>query len=148
MRLWSIDPSYLDAIGLIALWREALLAKKVLEGKTKGYKFHPQLIRFKKSTDPITAISAYLSYVYFEAKRRGYSFNKDKISIIELKEIIPVTKGQLQFEVRHLKEKIKKRKKHWISESKIISPDSRIIPNSVFRIVDGDIEEWEKDAKR
>jgi len=42
MRIWSIHPKYLDAKGLVALWRETLLAKHVLEGKTKGYTNHPQ----------------------------------------------------------------------------------------------------------
>jgi len=32
-----MHPKYLDRSGLITLWREALLAQKVLEGKTKGY---------------------------------------------------------------------------------------------------------------
>jgi len=30
MRLWSLHPRYLDAKGLVALWREGLLAQKVL----------------------------------------------------------------------------------------------------------------------
>jgi len=30
MRLWTIHPKYLDRQGLLALWREALLAQKVL----------------------------------------------------------------------------------------------------------------------
>ena len=53
MRLWSIHPKYLDTKGLLAVWREALLAKKVLENKTKGYKNHPQLERFKQQNDPL-----------------------------------------------------------------------------------------------
>ncbi|HEU5178767.1 MAG TPA: pyrimidine dimer DNA glycosylase/endonuclease V, partial [Burkholderiales bacterium] len=32
MRLWSLHPKYLDARGLVALWREALLAQAVLRG--------------------------------------------------------------------------------------------------------------------
>jgi len=38
MRLWSIHPSYLDRQGLLAVWREGLLALKVLKGETIGYK--------------------------------------------------------------------------------------------------------------
>ena len=52
MRLWSIHPKYLGTKGLVALWREALLAQKVLQGNTKGYKIalryfglKPQIIR-------------------------------------------------------------------------------------------------------
>ena len=32
MRLWTLHPQYLDAQGLTALWRESLLARKVLQG--------------------------------------------------------------------------------------------------------------------
>jgi hypothetical protein len=47
MRLWTIHPRYLDSQGLVALWREALLARAVLRGETRGYRHHPQLIRFR-----------------------------------------------------------------------------------------------------
>ncbi len=51
MRLWSLHPSHLDSRGLVALWREALLAQKVLRGLTRGYKHHPQLARFRSPKD-------------------------------------------------------------------------------------------------
>lgn len=38
MRLWVSHPKYLDCKGLVALWRESLLARKVLKGKTKGWR--------------------------------------------------------------------------------------------------------------
>ena len=38
MRLWSLRPKYLDSQGLVALWREGLLAQAVLRGKTRGYR--------------------------------------------------------------------------------------------------------------
>jgi hypothetical protein len=47
VRLWSLHPRYLDAAGLTAAWREALLAQKVLAGATRGYRRHPQLERFR-----------------------------------------------------------------------------------------------------
>ena len=47
MRLWSLHPKYMDSKGLVALWREGLLARAVLKGQTNGYINHPQLIRFK-----------------------------------------------------------------------------------------------------
>ncbi|MDP4189551.1 MAG: pyrimidine dimer DNA glycosylase/endonuclease V, partial [Bacteroidota bacterium] len=80
MRLWSIHPQYLDRQGLLALWREALLAKHVLEGKTKGYKKHPQLVRFKTTEKPLDCINQYLSAVYEEAVKRGYDFERNKIN--------------------------------------------------------------------
>ena len=64
MRLWIIHPKYLDCKGLVALWREGLLARKVLEGKTRGYRHHPQLKIFKSVEDPIVFIDTYLSYVF------------------------------------------------------------------------------------
>jgi len=144
MRLWSLHPKYLDKFGLLGLWREGLLAQKVLLGKTKGYKNHPQLIRFKKTKDPILYIGTYLYYVYLEGKRRGYNFNKDKIIKYDLKLKMPVTIGQINFEFHHLLKKLKVRdmkKYEKIKNEKIIEP------NPIFYIIDGDIEEWEKDKK-
>src|ERR1043165_2949653 len=80
MRLWSLHPSLLDQKGLVALWRETLLAQKVLQGKTKGYRSHPQLDRFRKCRTPLTAISTYLWAVHDEASQRGYSFDSAKIA--------------------------------------------------------------------
>lgn len=70
MRLWTIHPKYLDARGLVALWRETLLAQKVLQGDTKGYKNHPQLIRFNEQTDPVAHLATYLRFIHLEAVRR------------------------------------------------------------------------------
>ncbi|MDP3663483.1 MAG: pyrimidine dimer DNA glycosylase/endonuclease V [Nitrosomonas sp.] len=80
MRLWSVHPYYLDAKGLVALWREGLLAQKVLQGHTKGYKNHPQLTRFKNTKNPVAAIAAYLGFVVDEAEIRGYHFDRNKIT--------------------------------------------------------------------
>src|SRR6185295_4973729 len=107
MRIWSIHPKYLDAKGLVALWRETLLTKHVLEGKTKGYKNHPQLDRFKKIKNPVDAINQYLSIVYTEALARGYDFNKQKINWKFKKRRIKVTAGQLEYEASHLLNKLK-----------------------------------------
>ena len=38
MRLWSLHPRYFDSKGLTAAWREALLARAVLTGQTRGYR--------------------------------------------------------------------------------------------------------------
>ena len=104
MRLWSIRPKHLDARGLVALWREALLAQAVLAGKTRGYKHHPQLERFRASKAPMKAIGAYLGEVQKEAKRRGYRFDKGKIMFPKKSaEKMPVTEGQLEYEWLHLR---------------------------------------------
>ena len=97
MRLWSLAPKYLDRQGLVAVWREGLLAKKVLAGKTKGYKNHPHLDRFKEQTRPQDYINAYLREIYQEALSRGYSFNKAKISPLKKKlKNIKVSTGQIE----------------------------------------------------
>lgn len=115
MRLWSIHPKYLDSKGLIAVWREGLLAQAVLKGKTKGYKNHPQLERFKRYEKPLEAICAYLKEIATEAKRRGYNFSEKKL---DCKSSIPqkicIKKGQLQYEFEHLKNKLIKRDKKWL----------------------------------
>jgi len=146
MRLWSIKFEYLDSKGIVALWREALLAKKVLEGKTKGYRNHPQLIRFKEQPDPISAINTYLYYISFSAKEKGYSFDTGKIdsSKIDTKLKIKVTNGQLDYELALLKQKLKRRS---IAQYERIKSISNAEPNPLFEATDGPIEEWEKVKK-
>ncbi len=141
MRLWSIHPKYLDTQGLLGLWREGLLAQKVLLGQTKGYRNHPQLIRFKKTKDPLLYIGTYLYYVYIEGERRGYKFDKSKIIKCDLTVKMPVTKGQIQYEFQHLLEKLKVRdpiKYEEIKNEKIIET------NPIFYVIDGGVEEWER----
>jgi hypothetical protein len=141
MRLWSIHPSYLDSIGLVALWREALLAKKVLSQKTKGYKHHPQLDRFKQQKNPVAAINAYLTAVYQESKRRGYLFDRRKIGQSGAQTSIKVTDGQLHFEIDHLKKKLWKRnRKKYFEIKNLRSPES----HPLFRMIEGKVENWEK----
>jgi len=141
MRLWSLHPKYLDAKGLVALWREALLAKNVLEGKTKGYKNHPQLLRFKESNDAVGSINQYLTAVYEEALERGYHFNKSKISFDFSPGKIHVTKGQLNYEMVHLQNKLQIRDPQKFRE---LLEVERIEPHPLFLIIEGEIELWEK----
>jgi hypothetical protein len=146
MRLWSIHPQYLDSKGLVALWREGLLAKKVLEGKTKGYKNHPQLERFKNFKNPILAINSYLFYVLKEAKLRNYKFNEKKLKIDGkiLYKKIPVTEGQIKFEFRHLLSKLKKRNKRHYRFLLKLKKGGKILTNPIFYQVKGKKEKWEK----
>lgn len=66
-----MHPSFLDRFGLLAVWREGLLAQSVLLGRTSGYRNHPQLIRFKNREDPVLYIGTYLYYVWFEGRKMG-----------------------------------------------------------------------------
>jgi len=143
LRLWSIHPKYLDRVGLVAVWREGLLARRVLEGKTKGYRNHPQLLRFKRYEKPLDFIDAYLFQIYLEAKRRGYSFDDSKIRDVNLQRVLTVTRGQLEYEFIHLMKKLEKRDRRKFEELKGLNPKD-IEPNPIFRIVEGDVEPWEK----
>lgn len=140
MRLWSIHPRYLDSKGLVALWRETLLAQKVLQGKTKGYKEHPQLIRFKNLDDPINAISCYLHFIADEADSRKYKFNRNKIIKNEECPQIQVTEGQIKYEFKHLLKKLQIRDANRYNELKILN---KIDTHPLFSRIDGNIEEWE-----
>ena len=141
MRLWTLHPKYLDRAGLVALWREALLAQAVLRGATRGYRRHPQLIRFQNHEKPQAAIAAYLTDVFHEASRRGYRFNPAKAGPCRNVPAIHVTRGQLLYERRHLLAKLALRDvKAHLALCKTDEPD----PHPLFRICEGGVESWEK----
>ncbi|MFA5059745.1 MAG: pyrimidine dimer DNA glycosylase/endonuclease V [Candidatus Omnitrophota bacterium] len=142
MRLWSLHPQYLDRQGLLAVWREGLLAQKVIVGKTKGYKNHPQLERFKRHSKPLLAIGNYLFSIYLEAKKRKYQFSKNKILFYSKKKFhLKVTKKQMDYEFRHLLKKLKIRDKNVYQK---ISATRRVKPHPLFSVVFGKIEPWER----
>ena len=144
MRLWSLHPSLLDTKALVAGWREALLAQAVLAGKTQGYKQHPQLVRFKASRNPLKLVGAYLTALQSEATERGYRFDATRIlQPARLKARIPLRRGQLAFEFRHLLAKSRKRSPAWARRLR----DARPQPHPLFKLVAGGIEAWERDAK-
>lgn len=141
MRLWSLHPKYLDAKGLVALWREGLLAYAVLGGRTRGYTHHPQLERFKRHPKPLGAIKAYLHAVCDEADRRGYRFDRSKLGKRVKISRSRVTAGQLKYEVAHLKKKLRRRDP--VAYERICRlglPE----PHPFFRVLRGRIESWEK----
>ena len=140
MRIWSIHPKYLDTKGLVALWREVLLAKNVLEEKTKGYKNHPQLTRFKSSGNPLRGINQYLAVVYEESTTRGYHFNKAKFNVYNEPLNIIVTLGQIEYETQHLLKKLETRDTERYHR---LLKETSIEPHPLFTIIEGEIEEWE-----
>jgi hypothetical protein len=143
MRLWSIHPRYLDPQGLVALWREALLARAVLRGKTAGYRRHPQLQRFLAHAAPRSAISAYLGEIHLESLRRGYAFDRSKIGPLRPVEPIAVTRGQIEHEWAHLLRKLSLRSpEHYRRWRQLRSP--RCHP--LIRPCAGAVEPWERVA--
>jgi hypothetical protein len=144
MRLWSLDPGYLDARGLTALWREALLARAVLRGRTKGYRRHPQLARFKNARRPISSVNFYLRVVFAESLKRGYNFDASKLAKHQPCETISVTEGQLIYEFLHLRKKLLKRAPEQLA---ILSGIRRPRPHPLFKPRAGEVEEWEKNKR-
>jgi len=141
MRLWSIHPKYLDTKGLVALWREALLAQKVLSGQTRGYRNHPQLRRFSDARDPMVAIGSYLHHVYEESLQRGYRFDVTKIGKADSTLTLEVSSGQVAFERRHLLEKLKARDRSTYS---MVQGADELEVHPLFRVETGEVAEWEK----
>jgi hypothetical protein len=145
MRLWTLHPKYLDPRGLVALWREALLAQAVLRGKTRGYRHHPQLARFRASSSPVRSIAVYLRVIHDEAQRRGYHFDASKIARHARPARIVATRGQIDYEWRHLKAKLRRRAPAWLAQFKSLArPDA----HPLFRIVAGGIADWEVRSKQ
>lgn len=141
MRLWSLHPQYLDRQGLVALWREALLAQAVLSGSTRGYRHHPQLVRFRAQPDPASAIGSYLHEVAAEADRRGYRFDRTRILQHGTAQPMPVTTGQLRFEQSHLLAKLLVRDPE---RAERLNALEEPLPHPRFYPVDGPVEAWER----
>ncbi len=145
MRLWSLHPRYLDPQGLVALWREALLAQAVLRGATRGYRHHPQLQRFQSQPEPLAAIASYLLGVHAEATARGYAFDRDKIGVAAAPPGIAVTAGQIAYEWQHLLHKLAardpRRHERWRD---LAMPEC----HPLFERVPGPLADWERQQTR
>ena len=145
MRLWTIHPKYLDPQGLVALWREALLARAVLRGQTRGYRHHPQLERFWAHASPRYAINAYLAAIHSEAKARGYTFDKRKIGPLRSVRPISATTGQISYEWQHLLRKLSVRNRVWRQRWRTVRVP---VCHPLFTPVPGLIERWERIVRR
>lgn len=140
MRLWSLHPRYLDSRGLVAWWREGLLAQAVLSGQTKGYRHHPQLKRFLETPAPADYLSTYLTAVLEESRRRGFRFDGGKLGRALEVPPLTVTRGQLDYEWAHLLAKVQRRAPEWFTEvSAVTAPE----PHPLFRVVEGGVAPWE-----
>lgn len=141
MRLWTVHPKYLDAKGLVALWREGLLARAVLLGRTRGYRHHPQLLRFQGTRDPVASINRYLQAVADEAKARGYRFNSAKLRGRHSSRALRATRGQLAYEWKHLLAKLRRRDRtRYAAALRVRRPAA----HPSFRLVAGSVQEWER----
>jgi hypothetical protein len=140
MRLWTIHPQYLDTKGLVALWREGLLAQKVLQGGTRGYRHHPQLLRFQAQARPVATLARFLEVVLAESRRRGYSFDGTKISRPRFQGHLKETEGQVAYEWRHLLRKLQVRDPERHKQYQHIATP---VLHPLFRLVQGGVRDWE-----
>ncbi len=141
MRIWTLHPKYLDAKGLTAAWREGLLAQKALRGETRGYRFHPQLDRFKAHEQPLAAIALYLMVILEESRYRGYHFDESKAQMPGPCTPITTTNGQLFYEWERLKAKLRERDPERYRDLLLVREP---LAHPLFRIVPGEIEPWER----
>jgi len=141
MRLWTLHPKYLDAQGLVALWREALLAREVLRGRTVGYRQHPQLSRFRSCTSARCAINFYLAAVHADAETRGYRFDRSKLGRVESSQRIVANDGQLQYEWSWLLAKLRRRSPIVYRRHLEISLPAA---HPLFQVVSGPVAQWER----
>jgi hypothetical protein len=140
----------LDNKGLGGLWHEALRAQNGLVGKVKGYANHPQLERFKAHPEPLRAIGYYLWKVFIDSKDRvnkngnpmRFNFNLIMIPVWNVDKI-PVTRGQVNYELNLLRNKLEARG----AIKELMSLPTEIIKcplHLLFFMVEGDVEKWEK----
>jgi len=141
MRLWSLHPCYLDPAGLVAVWREGLLARAVLRGATRSYRRHPQLERFRASGSPVACIDTYLAAVWEEAARRGYRFDRRKLGRGRVRKRLKVSAGQVAYEWAHLLTKVRRRRP---DHARALAHVSELRAHPLFRVVPGPVADWER----
>ena len=146
MRIWSLHPKYLDRQGLTACWRETLLAQAVLAGRTRGYRSHPQLERFREHPDPIGAVGWYLHGIADEADARGYRYDRDRVDRSPSPvSPISVTTGQLDLEWWWLRSKLAARSPAILDKwTDVVRPEQ----HRSFELIDGFVASWERLATR
>jgi hypothetical protein len=145
VRLWTVHPQYLDARGLVAVWREALLARAVLRGRTRGYRHHPQLARFRGRANPVACLNAYLRAIYDESVRRGYRFDRTKLGRVVTRRRVPETTGQLAYEWAHLRRKLKGRDPR---RYRALANTHRPLAHPLFVLRAGPVQAWERQSRR
>jgi hypothetical protein len=109
---------------------------KVVAGRSKKCMTLPD-----KAANPSAALAGYLMAVHEEAVRRGYRFDASKIGARRSRGKLTETRGQLLYEWRHLKRKLKRRD---VKRYRDILPVKIPAPHPLFRIVPGKVRDWEK----
>ena len=87
------------------------------------------------------AINYYLHNVWMEAMKRSYNFDKNKYIPVSNIEAIEVTLKQLDFERKHLLNKLKLRDEKKYNEIIVVK---NFETHPLFNQIAGEIEPWEK----
>lgn len=87
------------------------------------------------------SINQYLTSVYKNSLERGYHFNKNKVNPNFIPTKLTVTDKQIKFEMEHLLTKMETRDPERFHK---LSRKVKIDAHPLFRIIDGEIEPWEK----
>ncbi|HEX7370291.1 MAG TPA: hypothetical protein VF284_08450 [Rhodanobacteraceae bacterium] len=100
-----------------------------------------RLDRFRAQRDPEAAIAAYLAHVHAEAVARDYNFAAEKVGARRQRILIPVTRGQLDYEWQHLHAKLGVRDPDRLT---VIRHIRRPQCHPSFQVIAGGVEAWEK----
>jgi hypothetical protein len=80
-------------------------------------------------------------FVYLESRERGYHFNPAKLAKRKSCDPLEVTTGQLRYEMKHVRKKLKLRNP---VRYRIVRNVRIPRPHPLFVKVPGNIEEWER----
>ena len=143
MRLWSIHPRYLDRIGLVALRRESLLARKVLAGEAKENVNHPRLNRFGRHVQTLKAVGDFPAAAREEALNRGYSLDTKKIRTCGSGDKIKLKRRQIEYEFELLLGRLEERTPQKYRALRVVKKEE-IEADPLFDIIPGGIEQRER----
>ena len=150
MRLWSLNPAYLDDASLRELWDDCMRAKKQMERLTEypnGSRPHPQLLRFFRTPGPLGAFSDYMWGVLDAIAQRGLYCGAQRKNAIPRPRsgshmYMSVTAGQMEIETWLYGAKLVKERgngEKYVQFWSIPEPQ----PHPLFQIVRGAVERWE-----
>jgi hypothetical protein len=91
--------------------------------------------------NPMAAIGAFLAGLAAEAKIRGYHFDTSKIARSRFTGQLEETDGQLLYEWKHLRAKLRLRAPETYRRIRGVElPEA----HPLFRIIPGEVQEWER----
>ena len=142
MRLWSLHPRYLDPKGLVALWREALARPGRAPGAIPGdIATIPSCSDSARSPLRVAASPSTFGPCTRNRSSEATASTGARLCTGGTVARVDVTRGQLDFEWRHLLAKLEKRNPPVLEALQNTGDPA---PHPLFRVVPGAIEEWER----